>query len=156
MAFLDPLYRLIGKLFVEWPVRKKTIDDLIDDLTTTAQTEQARLDATADTSRNREIIRHIIGMERWGQRRLQVALGQPFVRDESDQYYPNGDADLPALRQIFQETRDQTIALARQLKERGAGDVLVPHNEYGEFSIRGWLYYLNGHVTKESKTLKEK
>jgi hypothetical protein len=156
MAFLDPLYRLIGKLFVEWPVRKKTIDDLIDDLTTTAQTEQARLDAAADTSRNREIIRHIIGMERWGQRRLQVALGQPFVMDESDRYYPNGDADLPALRQLFQETREETIALARQLKERGAGDILVPHNEYGEFTVRGWLYYLNGHVTKESKTLKEK
>jgi hypothetical protein len=54
IAILDSLYHLMGRVFVEWPARKKTIDNLIYDLATTAQTVQARLDAAADTPQTRK------------------------------------------------------------------------------------------------------
>lgn len=154
MGVLDPLFHLFGWLIIERPARKKTLDDLIADLEATARTGQANLDAAADTPENREIARHVIGIERWGQRRLRVPLGEPAVHDEYDGYRPPENADIADLRAAFRETRKETLALAHRLIETDAnGDTTVRHNQWGELSVRSWLYYLNFHAEKDLKGL---
>jgi len=43
----------------------------------------------------------VIGIERWGQRRLRMLLGEPPVSDEYDSYRPGEDLSMPALRDAF-------------------------------------------------------
>jgi len=75
------------------------------------------------------------------------------LQDEYDGYRPAPGLDWPGLQAEFQSTRRETLALARQLEQAGA-EARVHHNEMGELSARGWLYYLNMHADMECKRLK--
>lgn len=111
--------------------------------------------ARAEDSRsNRELLTHIIAIERWGQNRLRVALGQkPFERDGSALYRPTPDASLRELRELLSQTRSQTVELVRQLQSV-ASAAKVEHNGLGELSPKGWLRYLTLHAALESRKLK--
>jgi hypothetical protein len=97
---------------------------------------------------------HVVGIERWGQRRLQVALGEPLLMDEYDNYRPARDLDWQGLQAEFQATRRETIALAQRLEQAGAEATRVNHNSFGDLSVRGWLYYLGRHADLESRRIK--
>ncbi len=114
-----------------------------------------RLQGAPDTPHNREVANHIVGIERWGQRRLRVALGEPPIMDSYRGYRLPEGVDLEALRSAFTNTRRDTVELAREL---GFTDPQsqrkVRHNDFGELSVGGWLAYLDGHAKRESTRIK--
>ena len=91
-------------------------------------------------------MRHIIGIERWGQRRLATILGESAIDDRYDRYQPDAVLDWDALGQFLARTRLETIALGRTISERGIGDnQTARHNDAGVLNAREWLQYLNIH-----------
>ena len=96
------------------------------------------------------MLSHIIGIERWGQSRLRVFLGEPFTQDEYNGYRPARDVPWDELVGQFSATRSETIALARALDEALiAPDKTVLHNQLGPLSARAWLRYLQTHASRE-------
>jgi hypothetical protein len=154
MGLVDKVFHLLGKLLMERPARDKSLADLREELQVTGREAQQHLDGIDDTSQNREALRHVIAIERWGQRRLEVALGEPLVMDESDEYTPAEDVGWDRLQEAFRETRQKTVTLARKLDEEGVDhEQTVPHNQWGDLSVHGWLYYLNFHANRDVKQL---
>lgn len=154
MGLVDKVFHLLGKLLMERPARDKSLADLREELQVTGREAQQHLDGIDDTPQNREALRHVIAIERWGQRRLEVALGEPLVMDESDEYIPAEDAGWDRLQETFRETRQKTVTLARKLDEEGVGrEQTVPHNQWGDLSVHGWLYYLNFHANRDVQQL---
>jgi hypothetical protein len=100
-------------------------------------------------------VRHITGIERWSQNRLRCFLGTAYARDEYDSYQPGPALDLSGQIAAFQETRQETLALARQLQEAGVPDTAtVAHNDFGPLTARGWLSYMTTHASRESTKIK--
>ncbi|MCJ7624103.1 MAG: hypothetical protein MUO76_11415 [Anaerolineaceae bacterium] len=93
---------------------------------------------------------HIIGIERWGQRRLRVALGEPFELDEYDEYQPSEDLGWEELIDTFHNARRETAALAKAMGERGDAHIYIRHNQFGDLSVRSWFRYLDMHANIES------
>lgn len=152
MTILGTIFRV---LMIERGAKRVSSTQLIQDLQTTAQTIDQRVAHAADTPENRQQIRHVIGMERWGQSRLQVALGDPFVQDESDRYYPAPELNLAELRETFATTRAETVRIAQQILAKGMPlTTKVLHNSMGMTSWHSWLFYLNLHADFESKRVK--
>jgi hypothetical protein len=149
----NPIGRIFN-FFIERQAKKMTLAELAGRLEAGGERLAQRLAQISDSQKNREKLSHVIGIERWGQRRLRVALGEPLLTDEYDGYRPAPELDWQGLWAEFQATRQETVDLARQLEQAGAGDARVYHNEMGELSTRGWLHYLNGHADMECKRLK--
>ena len=119
------------------------------------QTIAATLATKTDTPQNRNQLRHIIGIERWGQRRLKTMLNEPPIQDEYDGYQPAETLDLAALRDDFARTRAETIALARTIEQQGlANTAKANHNMMGDISLNTWLRYLVSHANFEAKSVK--
>ena len=153
MGLAQQITTLIGSLMIELPAKRQPIAELVRALETEGDRLNVRLQSINDSTNNVQQLRHIIGIERWGQRRLRVALGETPLADEYDAYQPAADTPWPALREEFAATRNQTIDLARQLAAQGA-TTLVRHNMFGPISIKGWLYYLKTHAKRESMRLR--
>lgn len=150
---LDTVFRMGGAVAFELPSRRFSIDALIERLQTTAETVASRIVAAEDDPKKREAARHLIGIERWGQARLSVGLGEPFVMDEYDDYRPPADLPWESMPEAFESTRVETVALAHALRDaRFQGTVL--HNQWGELSVRGWLLYLSRHAYLTSLLLR--
>jgi hypothetical protein len=150
MGLMDRVSQLLADLLLERPVRNKTLGEIRDELDSSGREAEQRLATAADTGQNREALRHIIGIERWGQRRLQAALGEPLLLDESDGYYPASDASWEQLQEMFQETRRKTLAIAGELDQANVGrEVTVPHNQWGNLTVYGWLQYLRSHANRD-------
>lgn len=151
----NPIVPVMRSLLIELPVHKQSYARLAQALEADAESLIARFAAAADTSENRHQLRHIIGLERWGQRRLRTALGEPPVSDEMDDYMPERGMSLADLCAAFAATRRETVVLARQLEARGIdGAEQVAHNQFGPLSLRGWLHYLNLHARLEGRRVK--
>ncbi len=85
---------------------------------------------------------------------MQVALGEPLLIDESDRYLPPADIPWDELRRCFLETRRETLGLVRRLEEANVGrDVTVPHNQWGDLTVYGWLNYLKGHAHRDLRAV---
>ena len=141
-------------VILEWPAAGKSYAQWAATLEQSGRQIDARAAAAKDPVAAQKLLRHISGMERWGQNRLRVFLGAPFVRDEYDGYRPGVNLSLDQQRAAFQETRAETVDLARQLAAAAAGalaTVKVEHNQFGPLSARGWLRYLDMHANLESK-----
>ena len=155
MGVKDTLLRAVGRFFFERPGSKLSFDELAQELETTSTQMLERLAGVSPQPKDHTRLRHIIGIERWGQRRLHVFLGEPFVMDGHHPYKPDESLDWPALLDAFKETRAQTLAMIDPLSQADtAGTASVEHNEFGAFSARGWLKYLSGHATSEAKQIK--
>ena len=132
--------------------RGKGIDDLAAELDVSGRDLDARIAGKPDRPGNREAVAHWVGIERWGQRRLRVALGEPFVQDAHHPYRPDEEEGLDALRRAFVETRADTVALAHRLREAEVDPATtVRHNDLGDLTITGWLAYLLQHPEQESR-----
>lgn len=150
MTIFDSFRDIVVRLVLERTAARYSISEWADALAASGAKLKARMAASADTPANRRQIRHIIGLERWGQRRLRVALGEPFINDEMDGYQPPVDLNLAELIDVFLNTRDETVHLARQCAaDPRAETTLVRHNQLGPLSIRGWLRYLDMHAGLE-------
>jgi hypothetical protein len=95
------------------------------------------LEGKPDTPGNREAIAHCVGIERWGQSRLRVGLGEPFTLDAHHGYRPDPALDIEALRVRMAATRADTVRLARALAAAGASPATtVRHNDPGRAIAR--------------------
>lgn len=133
----------------------KSLTATLRDAEQGGQTIMANLANKADTPQNRQQLRHIIGIERWGQRRLQTMLDAPPIQDEYDSYQPAESLDLAALRDAFKSTRAETLALARAIEQKGVAQTAkANHNMMGDISLNTWLRYLISHANFESRSVK--
>jgi hypothetical protein len=149
------LVHTAASFVLERPARKKTFAELIDKLEQSGQAIEAQAAAAVDNAANREQLRHISGIERWGQRRLRVFLSKTFIQDEYDGYQPVATLNLAQQREFFHKTRQATIELARQLANAKISETAtVRHNFVGALSARAWLSYLESHASRESKRIK--
>ena len=155
MAIRDILFSVLREFLVERPARKASINELADKLSVSGQALSIRFGGIANRDANREALRHIIGLERWGQRRLRVFLGEPFVRDEYDGYRPSENFSWNDLREDFSQARAETVTLAEQLMQKNVmSNVTVLHNDFGPLTAKGWLKYMLDHAIRESMRIK--
>lgn len=147
--------KAIVYLILEIPVQKRGLGELADQLKANGEKLHGKMQQLPDKDFNRALLRHIIGIERWGQNRLRVGLGEPLVNDEYDNYRPNKETPWEKLHTEFCTTRQTTVALAHDLEEVKADlKRSIPHNAFGELTLRGWLRYLNLHANLEFKKAK--
>ena len=147
--------RLFRYLMLERPASSRSLGELTATLQTSGEGLARRFAGAEDSDKNRRKLRHIISIERWGQRRLRVGLGEPFVTDESRAYKPAPDTDWSALQGEFSQTRGETLELADKLSQEGVDPTLtVPHNQFGPLTLRGWLRYLETHASFEGKRIR--
>lgn len=149
MGIRQNIDHLIGKLMHEFPVRNASFQDLIGKLEHSKTVIMDRAQKAGDSEQNRRVLSHIIGIERWGQSRLRVFLGEPLVMDEYNGYRPSRETSWPTLLQGFADTRAETIRLAQQLATQQPVVATVPHNQFGETSVKGWLQCLLFHASRE-------
>ena len=152
MGLKDSIYRWGGQRFVERPASRMSVVDLAAALSSSGGEVRERLAKVGASPKNVARLRHIIGIERWGQRRLRVFLGDPPVTDGHHAYKPT-ETEWGALMTEFASTRADTVALAAELTTADLR-ATVPHNQLGPFTARGWLRYLNGHARMESKLMR--
>lgn len=139
-----------GELFLKRPARRRSIAEHLAALAKSGATFQARLARATPSDKNRTQLRHIIGIERWGQRRLGTILGEPPIDDEYDGYQPDAALDWSVLREEMARTRRETITLGDRIAERGiGGGVTAHHNSVGPLNAREWLQYLGTHASIE-------
>lgn len=154
MAIADLLRTTVVNLLLERPGRKVALADWAQKLTKSGAAIDQRAAKTKTPSAG-DTLRHITSIERWGQRRLQVALGEPLLVDESDDYVPALDPDLAKMRDTFRTTRQATVALVQKLAAANVNPQLtIPHNQFGPLTVRGWLSYLNTHASIESQRIR--
>jgi hypothetical protein len=123
-------------------------------LQASGQKLQGRFGSCSDVPRNRQVLSHIIGIERWGQRRLRVALDDPFEMDEYNAYRPARETDWTTLQTMFAATRRETIRLIGLIERAGVADRRILHNMYGDLTVRGWLKYLLVHADAEAMKMR--
>ncbi len=152
--------RLVGGVLrpiIERQAKGRSGKEFAGSLERSGEEVEKRLRSAPDTPHNREVANHIVGIERWGQRRLRVALGEPPLLDSYRGYRLSESVDLEALRSAFSDTRRGTVDLARELSFTDTKlRTKVRHNDLGALSVGGWLAYLEGHAKRESTRLKGK
>ncbi|OLV15441.1 DinB family protein [Deinococcus marmoris] len=146
---------------LEAPAGRSSYTDLGQGLERGGIALAGRAARAADTPANREVLSHIIGIERWGQNRLRMALGQrlhgsgPHGSDSYHAYRPAQDVTLAELRNLLSQTRSGTVDLARQLHANPPEDgATVNHNGLGPLTAKAWLRYLTQHADLESRRLR--
>ena len=154
MGLRDTLTGAVSGLLLERPLKNKDMAAIAQEFDLAGSRLKRTFAAAKDNPDNRRLLSHIVGIERWGQSRLRVALGEPLTMDEYDDYRPPRESTWPALQDAFSETRQQTVAVVQALGKANVADVKVPHNQFGPLSIRSWLRYLDMHANLEAKKLK--
>lgn len=141
---------------LERPAGKSSFSDLAGGLENAGVYLNQRIEKAVDTPENREVLRHIIGIERWGQNRILVALKEhTFETDEYHGYRPDQENSILQLQQLMKDTRRRTTELAYQLHRTPPHeDDTVEHNSLGPLSAKGWLRYLTHHADLESRRLR--
>jgi len=148
--FISGLRSAAAALIIEFPARWIGFDRLIQRLEKGGRALDRRAASTGKRPANAAVLAHIIGIERWGQRRMRVALGEPLLQEEYNDYRPL-ETDVPTLRAVFQATRQETVSLCKSLRMAGVDPgTRIYHNQFGEISLLGWLYYLIFHAGIES------
>lgn len=155
MGLKEMVMSAAAGVFIERPGRAKNYNEWRQALNTSGAAIDARAAAAKDPAQASKVLRHISGIERWGQRRLRILLGEPLIADEYDAYRPGIDLTLDEQRAFFRETRTATLALVEQLQAADVGDdAMAPHNDFGPLTARGWLRYLDMHASFESKKIR--
>ncbi len=153
MTLKERLTGVVVYFVIERPAQRLGLDKLIQNLVDSGEALQRDLERIEDTDKNCEQLRHIIAIERWGQRRLEVSLGEALFQDENHAYKPSQDTAWSILKELFKTTRAKTLALAESLKTTDLKQP-VPHNQFGPLSSLAWLRYLETHARLEGKRLR--
>ena len=141
---------------LEAPAGRASYTDLGQSLERAGMHLAGRAARAADSAANREVLIHIISIERWGHSRLRTLLGQRrFEDDHSRGYRPRQDTSLGELQNLLSQTRSATVDLARQLHAHPPQDDLtVQHSSLGPLTAKAWLRYLTQHADLESRRLR--
>ncbi|NJP05218.1 MAG: hypothetical protein HC837_06110 [Chloroflexaceae bacterium] len=155
MSIATSLVQVVSRLMFERPVQALSLADIVVQLEISGGKLLSQLATSRDTPANRELVCHIVGIERWSQRRLHVALGAAPVQDEYDGYRPSQTLSWDDLHATFAAARQESIALGNQLHANDVDpNMIVRHNDLGLLSVRGWLRYMSLHASLEAKALK--
>jgi hypothetical protein len=155
MGVKEAIFHTVANLIIERPAKGKTIDQWIMALEESGRTIEQRAGAGKNAANAQAVMRHITGIERWSQNRLRALLGSTFVRDEYDDFQPGANLDTAGQIAAFQETRQETIELARRLQTAQVPETAtVAHNDFGPLTARGWLAYIDSHASRESTKIK--
>lgn len=152
----EEIKQMLVQRLIEQPAEGQSFLSLEEHLNKTGEAILSRAAHLRDTEQNRDKLRHIIGIERWGRARVQSAvLHRPWVMDEHHDYKPPRDKTVAELTEMFAEQRRRTAALAHSLHENPPRlNDKVPHNGLGPLTVRGWLRYLSGHADIESRKMR--
>ena len=153
MTLKERVTSVVVYFVLEQPAKRQGLAKLTQNLNDSGEALERDLERIEGTDKNRDQLRHVIAIEKWGQSRLKVALGETFVRDESHDYKPNSVTSWEELRDIFTVTRAETLMLAEALKQNPSQQK-VPHNQFGPLSVLAWLKYLENHARLEGKRLR--
>lgn len=145
---------IVGFL-IETPGAKRNLQEWISQLERDVQGIEARVASAKSAQKAQIVLRHITGIERWGQQRLRVFLGEPLRNDEYDGYRPATDLTTDQQLAEFRQTRAETVDIVRKIVAAGNGaERKVLHNQIGPLTLRGWLRYLDMHANWESKKIR--
>jgi hypothetical protein len=153
MTFKERVTQTIVWWVIERPARRQGLNKLVQNLRDSGEALQRDLERIEDNDTNRDQLRHVIAIEKWGQRRLSVVLGDPFIKDENHTYKPSQETSWETLKDIFVATRAKTLSLAEELKIMDERQT-IPHNQFGPLSVFAWLRYLETHARLEGKRLR--
>lgn len=150
MSVVQKMIGMVLRPVAEWQARGRSSEAFAAALERSGTNITARFEGAKDTPGNREAVNHITGLERWGGRRLRVALGEPLVMDSYRAYRLPEESDIKTLARAFVDTRRTTVALALELGRIDPNlRTSVRHNDLGELSVGGWLAYLEAHAGRE-------
>jgi hypothetical protein len=148
----SPVVRFFVNVFVERPAARRGSARLVQELADGGEKLIGQLAKGKSPERAAKQARHILGIERWGQQRLRVALGDhPFERDSYHPYLPDAQLNLMGVLALLREARAETVKLGGRVAAEGKGRVAVEHNSIGPLSADGWLRYLKVHADLEAK-----
>lgn len=150
---MNAVQGILGRYLFERQAKNKTGIQLAEDLERSGRDLAARFQSAAETERNHAVVTHIIGIEKWSQMRAQVAQGAPFREEEYEVHRPPKNTSWADLRAIFEQTRWESVALARGLASTQLTQK-VRHNMYGEITIGAWMRYIYLHSNIESRRLR--
>jgi hypothetical protein len=150
---MNAVQGVLGRILFERQARNKTGIELAEDLERSGRELAARFQSAAETERNHRVVTHIIGIEKWSQLRAQVAQGAPFRDEEYTVQRPPQNTSWADLRTMFEQTRRESVALARSLSSTQLAQK-VRHNMYGEISTAAWMRYIYIHGNLESRRLR--
>ena len=146
--------KIFRTLIIDRNAKKMTMEELIKQLRDNHPKLMSQIGAAADSEKNRRQLSHAIGIERWGQSRLRVALGAPLTMDEYNGYRPKREVPMDELVQQFDETRQETVTIGEELSSHAnIAAKTVEHNMMGNMTVGSWLYYLDMHSTFELKNV---
>jgi hypothetical protein len=152
MGIKQGFFQWAARMMFERPSRKQSVVELASALISSGDEVRARIAGKEPTPANVARLRHIIGIERWGQQRLRVFLGDPFEPGGHHPHKPT-ETDWSALQTELASTRADTVALAGQLTTADLART-VPHDQFGPLTVRGWLAYVQRHARMESKLMR--
>jgi hypothetical protein len=152
MAVKESIFHWVGRVMFERPAGKRSVVEHAAELSKSGDEVRARIARKSGTPKNVARLRHVVGIERWGQARLRVFLGDPLVMDGHHGYKPTS-TDWDTLQAEFASARADTVALAARLTTTDLPRT-VPHNQFGPLTERGWLQYIRGHAQTESKLMR--
>lgn len=147
-VYREQLIKVVAPVVLNFMAGQKDTALLIEGLRQSAEKIYHKVQEATPNSHNHKVFSHIIGIERWGQSRLKVALGESLVMDEYNGYRPARDRAWDDLIDDFVKTRQETMAIAKQISRTNASP-LIPHNTYGDLSVEAWLFYLQIHADSE-------
>lgn len=147
------LQKLIGaglRPRVRGKARGKSLEQLATQLGASFERLEPLYARALDTAGNREAFNHWLGIERWSQSRLRVARGAELRMDKYHGYRLPEGTSLSELIEAFRQTRQASIALARELAAEGVDPSLkIPSNDLGELSVAEWFEYIDDHSSRE-------
>jgi len=152
------LQKLIGaglRPYIKRRARGLTLEQVAVNLGTSRDELLPRIMRATDTPGNREALNHWVGIERWSQSRLRVALGAPLVENRYAGYRMPAASTLTELQAGFTRARGESIQLAREFARLGVDPTIsVRHNDLGDLSVTEWFTYIEDHPRRESFRLK--
>lgn len=148
VRYHEKIIKTVAPKVLDGMMSGRDISSLTVELAQAGEKLRDTLETRPDTEHNRRVLSHLIGIERWGKRRLLVALGEPLIKDEYDGYRPRADRSWEELKAAFLKTRHDTVNIAHQLAQVDP-NLRIPHNMFGDLSVLDWLFYLRLHADAE-------
>ena len=148
------LHKIAGLMF-ERPTRGVPATELLQRLEQSQQDFGQHLQQYADTHKNRALLGHIIGVERWAQARLRQCISGPSAPDESDAYVPAPNVLFCDLLTDARRMRSDSVALYRELIDAGVPLTrTIVHNQFGPLTVAAWFHYIATHSMLEARKMR--
>lgn len=152
MSLKDSIRHFIIMQVMERPARRKGMVGLTKKLELAGKRLKDKFSKLEASESRQKTLRHIIAIERWGQSRLKVALGEALKEDENHSYKPDAATSWADLQALFAQTRAETLSIAKELTNSAINPLTtVKHNQFGPISLLAWLRYLEVHASLEAR-----